>query len=333
MAIPMRMKMPDCQRLRVAFAGTPEFAAVALQGLLNSAHEVVLVLSQPDRPAGRGRKLLASPVKKLALSAGIPVQQPLSLKSAEARAELATVQFDVMIVAAYGLILPAEVLSMPALGCLNIHGSLLPRWRGAAPIHRAILNGDQQTGICIMLMDEGLDTGAVLSSEAIAIGKNETSGQLHDRLAELGSRVLLASLTGHCNGTLEPVVQPSEGVNYAQKLSKDEAVLDFQDSALALHRRICAFNPWPVAESSLDGERVRIWNSELQSAMPETPGVLQSPAPAGTILACGDEGVDVATGDGVLRLISVQRPGGKALPATVWARDRQLVGKRFGGQP
>jgi len=208
----------NCEQLKIAFAGTPEFAAVSLDALIKSRHEVVGVLTQPDRPAGRGRKLTASAVKELAVEAGITVLQPSTLRSTEAFQSLTELNADVWVVAAYGLILPVEVLGLPVLGCLNIHGSLLPRWRGAAPIHRAVLAGDVQTGVCIMQMDEGLDTGDVLLAKSLDIGENDTVSQLHDRLAKLGSEALLEALPLHCQGKLTPTKQATEGVSYAQKL-------------------------------------------------------------------------------------------------------------------
>lgn len=323
--VPDTMK---CDRLKVAFAGTPEFAAVALDALIASEHEVVVVLTQPDRPAGRGRKLAPSAVKQRALAAGIPVQQPLSLRDEAAQAELASIGADVLVVAAYGLILPQAVLDMPAMGCLNIHGSLLPRWRGAAPIHRAILAGDAQTGICIMQMDAGLDTGDVLLERRLDIGENETAAQLHDRLAALGASALLESLAAHCRGELQAVVQPEEGITYAEKLSKAEARLDFSLPAREIHRRIRAFNPWPVAEASLRGERVRVW---LSRPVPEADidlPALTDIAP-GTVLDVLPDALRVRTGDGLIDLLQLQWPGKKMQDAAVFSQGRDLKGEAF----
>lgn len=315
----------NCKQLRVAFAGTPDFAAIALGALIASDHEVVGVLTQPDRPAGRGRKLTPSAVKQKALAADIPVQQPLSLKNDDAVAAFAAWQADVLIVAAYGLILPQAILDIPALGCLNIHGSLLPRWRGAAPIHRAILAGDQETGVSIMQMDAGLDTGAVLLERRLAILQDETAAQLHDRLAELGAVALIDALPGCCNGSLQAQTQPTEGITYAEKLSKAEARLDFDEPALQLHRRIRAFNPWPVAEATLRGERVRIWQSRL---VEDTEAIPVAGKP-GTIVSMTDDAVRVACGDGAIDLTKLQWPGKKALPATAFAQGRGLPGQSF----
>lgn len=316
----------NCHQLKVAFAGTPEFAAVALDALLCSDHEVVGVLTQPDRPAGRGRKLTPSAVKTRAVDAGIPVQQPTSLRDAEAVRNFAAWQADVLVVVAYGLILPQKVLDTPPLGCLNIHGSLLPRWRGAAPIHRAVLAGDAQTGVCIMQMDAGLDTGAVLMSESTPIGDDDTVAHLHDRLAAMGADVLLQTLPGRCDGSLTPIPQPSEGVTYAEKLSKAEAHLDFNESSSLLHRQVRAFNPWPVAEGQLCDQRVRIWGSRCVSE--NLPAELLSTHP-GTIVAAGVDAVRVRTGDGVLDLTSLQWPGKKAQLAPEFAQGRSLVGQCF----
>ncbi|ASJ71464.1 methionyl-tRNA formyltransferase [Granulosicoccus antarcticus] len=322
----------NCDRLRVAFAGTPEFAAVALDALIQSQHEVVGVLTQPDRPAGRGRKLTHSAVKQRALAADIPVQQPVSLRNDDALAELASLSADVLVVAAYGIILPQTVLDLPPLGCLNIHGSLLPRWRGAAPIHRAILAGDTHTGVCIMQMDAGLDTGDVLLERQLAIGADETVAQLHDRLAALGAAALLDALPVRCNGTLQPVVQPEEGLTYAEKLTKAEAQLDFTESSLLIHRKVRAFNPWPVAEARLRDERVRIWQSRLL-----TPDVLASrlaadnvaDQPAGTIVQVSPGAIVVRTGDGLIELLQLQWPGKKMQNSDSFSQGRDLHAEQF----
>lgn len=316
-------KRVDCQRLNIVFAGTPEFAAAALRALLASEHNIVGVLTQPDRPSGRGRKLTASPVKQLALDHEIPVQQPQSLRQAEAQADLAAWRPDVMVVAAYGLILPRPVLEMPALGCVNIHASHLPRWRGAAPIHRAILAGDGHTAITLMRMDEGLDTGDIIAVSPEPIHADDTSAGLHDRLAELGGRSLLDALPDYCAGTLVPVPQPAEGVTYAEKLHKREAPLDFSLSAEQLDRQIRAFNPWPVAETRLQGERLRVWASRSEAA--ENPT-----AEPGTVLSVSGETVRVATGDGVLVLLEAQRDGGKRAAAGALLRPLDAVGLRLG---
>ncbi len=318
----------DCDRLRVAFAGTPEFAAVALDALLASDHQVVGVLSQPDRPAGRGRKLTASAVKQRALAFGVPVLQPLTLKSDEALQALQALRADVLVVAAYGLILPQSVLDTPALGCLNIHASLLPRWRGAAPIHRAILAGDTTTGVCIMQMDAGLDTGDVLLEERCTIGADETVAQLHDRLATLGAQALLACLPAHCRGTLQARAQPEQGVSYAEKLTKAEAQLDFRLPATQLHRRVRAFNPWPVAEATLQDQRVRLWSSRLVNEPP-----LDAQAVPGSIVAIGNDAIRVRAGDGDIEFLTLQWPGKKAQSAAEFAHGQTLLGKVFASTP
>lgn len=315
----------NCDRLKVAFAGTPEFAAIALDALLASGHEVVGVLTQPDRPAGRGRKLTPSEVKQRAVSAGVPVQQPLSLKSSEALDDFKIWQADVLVVAAYGLILPQAVLDAPALGCLNIHASLLPRWRGAAPIHRAILAGDTETGVCIMQMDAGLDTGDVLLEKRCDIMPDETAAQLHDRLAKLGAAALLDALSARCREDLTPKVQDSEGVVYAEKLFKAEALLDFTMTAQELHRCVRAFNPWPVAESLLCDKRVRLW----QSRLPERAETSDHNLAPGTIVSVTDEAVRVRAGDGDIEFLTLQWPGKKAQTAADFARGQSLQGVIF----
>jgi len=314
----------NCDRLKVAFAGTPEFAAVALDALLQSRHEVVGVLTQPDRPAGRGRKLTPSAVKMRAVDANVPVQQPVSLKTEEALREFQSLNADVLVVAAYGLILPQSVLDTPVLGCLNIHASLLPRWRGAAPIHRAILAGDRETGVCIMQMDAGLDTGDVLLEKRCAIGEDETVAQLHDRLAQLGAQALLDALPARCRGELLAVTQAQTGVSYAEKLTKAEARLDFSLAAEELHRRVRAFNPWPVAEAILCGQRVRLW----QSRRVDDNAVDPQAAP-GTIVRLDSEAVRVSTGDRDIEFLQLQWPGKKAQSAADFAHGRSLLGDVF----
>ena len=305
--------------MRIVFAGTPEFARHALAALLSAGFELPLVLTQPDRPAGRGMKLQASPVKQFAQAHGIDVAQPRSLRldgkypddAAAAQLALQRAQPDAMVVAAYGLILPQWVLDLPPLGCLNIHASLLPRWRGAAPIHRAIEAGDTQTGVTIMQMDAGLDTGDMLLEQALPIGPEETTAGLHDQLAALGGRLIVQALQQAQAGTLTRRPQPKDGVTYAAKIDKAEAWLDWQQPAALLERRIRAFAPAPGAGCALQGAAIKVWQARV---LPHVPG-----AP-GTVLAVGDEGVDVATGQGVLRLQRLQKAGGKPLMASEFLR-------------
>jgi len=310
--------------MRLVFAGTPVFAAVALQALLEAGHEVPLVLTQPDRPAGRGMKLQASPVKQLALQHGLPVLQPQGLRrqgrwpddAVQALAALQAEQPDAMVVAAYGLILPEEVLSLPRLGCLNVHASLLPRWRGAAPIHRAIEAGDAETGVTIMQMDAGLDTGDMLLAEALPIAARDTTGTLHDRLADLGGRLLVEALRQAEGGTLRARPQPADGVTYAHKIEKAQARLDWTLPAAALDRQVRAFDPFPGACTDWQGETIKVWAAEpVDPVHPATAG-----QPAGTLTAVGPHGVEVQTGLGRLRLLSLQRPGGRRLPVADFLR-------------
>lgn len=304
--------------MKIIFAGTPEFAAVALKALHDAEFEIVLVLTQPDRPAGRGMQMHASAVKEFALQHQIPVTQPVSLRldgkypddAQQAHALLQNTAHDVMVVAAYGLILPPSVLEIPPLGCVNIHGSLLPRWRGAAPIHRAIENGDSDTGITIMQMEQGLDTGPMLAIESIPIAANDNTGTLHDKLAALGGSMIVKTLRELEQGSLRATVQPEAGVTYAAKISKEEAALDFSLSALALDRKIRAFNPFPGAHANLAGATVKIWQAEPVESVAGnyvTGQVIAANAQDGILLAC-------ASGDSVLRLTELQKPGGKRLP-------------------
>ena len=311
----------DSPPLRVGFAGTPEFSALALEAILAAGFEVVLVLTQPDRPSGRGLKLTSSAVKQCALQHEIAVAQPRSLRldgkypdearSAQAALELS--QLDVLVVAAYGLILPGWVLTTPRYGCLNIHASLLPRWRGAAPIQRAIEAGDTQTGVTIMQMDEGLDTGAMLLVEPLAITDTETATTLHDKLAEQGARLIVAALQALPLGTLTAQAQPLEGATYASKLDKAEAALDFAQSAVQLARRIRAFNPAPGATLKLPeiDEPVKVWNAVALTATGKQ-------AAPGTVIGASPEGLDIATAQGVLRLTELQRAGGKRQSAAAF---------------
>ncbi|MGM9424875.1 methionyl-tRNA formyltransferase [Hydrogenophaga sp. MI9] len=301
--------------MRVVFAGTPEFARVAMERLHAAGFEIPLVLTQPDRPAGRGMKLQASPVKQFALDHGIAVAQPRSLRldgkypdeAAAAREALLAAKADVMVVAAYGLILPQWVLDLPRLGCLNIHASLLPRWRGAAPIHRAIEAGDAQTGVTIMQMDAGLDTGDMLLTEALPITGADTTGALHDRLAALGGRMVVEALELAACGGLRPVAQPADGVTYAAKIDKAEATIDWHQPAAVIERRARAFSPAPGLATTLAGEAVKVWRVGAEPAAVH--------AAAGQVLSAGAEGIRVATGEGVLNLQELQRAGGKRLPA------------------
>jgi len=312
--------------LRVIFAGTPEFARVALARLHATGFTIPLVLTQPDRPAGRGMKLQASPVKQLALEHGIPVAQPRSLRldgkypqeAAAARDAIAAAQADVMVVAAYGLILPQWVLDAPAKGCLNIHASLLPRWRGAAPIHRAIEAGDAETGVTIMQMDAGLDTGDMLLLERLPIAADDTTATLHDRLAALGGRLIVEALELAACGGFHPVPQPAEGVNYAHKIEKTESAIDWTLPVAQIERRIRAFDPFPGATAQHGDDVIKLWRAQVNDqAMPAGTA-------AGTILSADAEGVCVACGDGVLRVTELQRAGGKRLPAADFLRGFEL---------
>jgi methionyl-tRNA formyltransferase len=311
--------------LRLIFAGTPDFAAAHLAALIDSDHEILAVLTQPDRPAGRGKKLQASPVKQLAESRQVPVLQPASLKTPDAIEPLRALDADVMIVVAYGLILPQAVLDLPRSGCLNVHASLLPRWRGAAPIQRAIEAGDRETGITIMQMDAGLDTGDMLATARCPIDPETTAGSLHDALAEAGPPLLLDVLGDlpHHQRNAQP--QDDGAATYAEKISKDEASIDWAQSATQLARRVRAFNPFPVCFSMLGAERVKVWAAE------PLPGERAEP---GTILTAGSEGIAVACGEGTLRLTRLQLPGGRPLDVreVLNARGTQFSpGLKFGG--
>lgn len=310
------------QPLKIIFAGTPDFSVAPLQALLDSSHQVIGVYTQPDRPAGRGRKLTASPVKQLAQQHDLPVYQPESLKDSDAQAELKALNADVMVVVAYGLILPKTVLEMPTYGCYNIHASLLPRWRGAAPIQRAIQMGDAETGVTIMQMDEGLDTGNMLTTLTTPIQADDTAQSLHDRLSQLGSTALMQTLTDLQAGTLSPVPQDPVLATYAQKLSKAEAQIDWQSPAATLVRQIQAFNPWPVAFTQLQGQPLRLWQATLgQQTLQEPPGL---------VISVGKQGMEVATGEGSLWITHLQPAGKKAMPAYDFAQARQLVGQTLG---
>jgi methionyl-tRNA formyltransferase len=326
--------------MRIVFAGTPEFAALALDAILAAGHQVPLVLTQPDRPSGRGLKLTPSAVKQRALAAGIPVSQPLSLRldgkhPAEAKAAEVALQKaapDLMVVAAYGLILPQWVLSLPTHGCFNIHASLLPRWRGAAPIQRAIDAGDQETGITIMQMDQGLDTGDILLMSSLPITAEHTAARLHDELARLGASCILQAINDLGRGRLAPRPQPDTGVTYAAKLEKSEAPLDFGQSAQALARRVRAFNPVPGATMRLPGldEPVKVWHAvALEQAARESEAASRDAgrepvAQPGHIVSVSAQGIDVATGQGVLRLLTLQKAGGKRQDVSVFVQGWHL---------
>jgi methionyl-tRNA formyltransferase len=317
--------------MKIIYAGTPEFAAAALKSLHEAGHEITLVLTQPDRPAGRGMQLQASAVKQYAQQHGMPVAQPVSLRldgkypdvAREAHALLKSTPHDVMVVAAYGLILPASVLAIPPLGCLNIHASLLPRWRGAAPIHRAIEAGDAETGITIMQMDEGLDTGPMLLRQAMRIGVKDTTGSLHDRLASLGASMIVDALRSLESGALAAQAQPEEGVTYAKKISKEEAALDFLEPADVLARKIHAFNPFPGATARFKGVALKIWDATATSDFRggELPGtVLEADAKHEVLVACGA---------GALRIRQLQKPGGKRLDAEEFLLGFPMQGGAF----
>ena len=301
--------------MKIVFAGTPDFAVPSLRAAARGG-EVVAVYTQPDRPAGRGRGLQASPVKRVAQELGLPVLQPEPLRDPAVQAQLRAFAPDLMVVVAYGLILPRKVLAIPRLGCWNVHASVLPCWRGAAPIQRAIEAGDAETGVGLMRMEAGLDTGPVLLERRIPIGENETGGQLHDRLSALGAEALAAGLALLRDGRLpSPRPQPEAGVTYAHKLDKAEAKLDWTQPAAALARKVRAFNPWPVAEAQVAGERLRIHEAVAVSA--------PANAEAGRIVAAGRQGIDVACSEGALRLLKVQREGGKPVSAADYLNARR----------
>ena len=309
--------------LRIVYAGTPDFAVPALKALLASPHQVVAVYCQPDRPAGRGRKLTFGAVKQVAVDAGIPVEQPLSLKPLEAQQTLRAYAPDVMIVAAYGLILPQSVLDIPRYGCLNIHGSLLPRWRGAAPIQRAIHAGDAQTGVTIMQMAAGLDTGDMLHTVVCPITAQDGGQSIHDKLAELGASALLETLDVLMAGQLQPQVQDEALANYAHKLQKSEAEIDWTQPAVTIDRMIRAFDAYPTAYTLYHGQPLRFFASSIPPLAPF------SPTSPGTVIAESKAGIDIATGDGVVRVTSLQMPGGKRLSAAEFLNGRSLLGECF----
>jgi methionyl-tRNA formyltransferase len=308
--------------MRLIFAGTPAFAAIALSALIEAGHDIALVLTQPDRPAGRGLRLEPSPVKKTAQKHLLTIEQPLTLKSPAVREMIAAAKADVMIVAAYGLILPQDILAIPPCGCINIHASLLPRWRGAAPIQRAILAGDTETGITIMQMDEGLDTGDMLLRRAIPIGADETSGELHDRLAALGAQMVNEVVREVRGARPTPVKQDNAQANYAAKISKDEAMIDWHEDAATIHRKIRAFNPSPGAVTVLAGERIKLWRAQPVALTDGAPGTVCR-SPAGPLV--------IASGKGALNILELQRAGGKRLAAEPFLAGFPIaVGARFG---
>ena len=314
--------MTPVSPLRVAFAGTPQFAVPALQSLLASPHTVVGVLTQPDRPRGRGRQLIPGPVKQLAQAHDVSVAQPVSLRGEPEQAALAAWSADVMVVVAYGQILSGELLRLPPLGCVNIHASLLPRWRGAAPIQRAILAGDAHTGVTLMQMDEGLDTGDMLATRSVPIGERDTSDSLHRTLAAMGAQLLLEVLEGLATQGLRPQPQPTLGITYAQKISKAEAPIDWQQPAAAISRRIRAFNPWPVAETTFAGELLRIHDAYATAA--------QAAAAPGEWLGLEADALRVACGVGELRVTQLQRAGRKVIAAREFMNSVGQAAGRFG---
>jgi methionyl-tRNA formyltransferase len=310
--------------MNLVFAGTPEFAVPALKALLDAGHTILAVYTQPDRPAGRGRKLGMSAVKTFALARGLRVHQPVTLKSESEAETLRALKPDAMIVIAYGLILPGSILTVPQYGCINVHASLLPRWRGAAPIQRAIEAGDAVTGVTIMQMDAGLDTGAMLAVAQTPIGTNDNAATLHDRLADLGGRLLVDTLAQLVRGAIIAQAQDAAHATYAAKLNKDEARLDWNADAHLLARRIRAFNPWPVAHTALDGQTLRLWHAQAENGTP-------AEQPPGMVLSAAADGVRVQCASGVLRITRLQLEGGKVLDAHAFVNGRPLPpGTRLG---
>ena len=310
------------QQLRIIFAGTPEFAVPSLDGLLRRDYRVCAVYTQPDRPAGRGRRVRAAAVKVRALAGGVPIMQPRTLRDPGVQAELAACRPDLMVVVAYGLILPKAVLAIPRLGCVNVHASLLPRWRGAAPIQRALLAGDAETGVTLMQMDEGLDTGPMLGQAACPIPPGASAGQLHDRLAQLGADTLLRLLPDLAAGRLAPRLQDESAATYATKLDKAEAELDWTRPAIELERRVLAFNPWPVAQTRIGEQVLRVWRARADAR--------QSDGPPGRVVDERHDGIAVATGDGTLWLTEVQLPGRRPMAAADFVNARRITGLTLG---
>ncbi len=308
---------------RIIYAGSPDFAVPALQALLDSSHEVVAVLTQPDRPAGRGRKLKACPVKTAAEQAGLRVMQPDSLRESLVQAELKALTADLLVVAAYGQLLPPEVLCIPRVACVNLHGSLLPRWRGASPIQTAILSGDSETGVSLMQMDTGLDTGPVYATVTTPIRADDTGGSMHDRLAQLGADLMMRHIDSILDKSLHPELQPEAGVSHAPRIVKADGWIDWQQSAVDIDRRIRAFNPWPVAQTTLAGEQLRCW----MSALGRQPDSAKRP---GTVLGIGDNALQVQTGDGVLLLESLQLPGRKPVSGRQFASAHDMSALALG---
>ena len=307
--------------MKIIFAGTPDFAVPSLAMLIASGHEICAVYTQPDRPAGRGRHLQPSPVKTVALAAGIPVYQPLTLKTDEELQQLAVLNADLIVVVAYGMILSQAVLDLPPLGCINVHGSLLPRWRGAAPIQRALMAGDEKTGVTIMKIIRKLDAGDMLHKEELEISDSDTSSDLYEKLADLGATGLAKVLTQIENGTVHAEVQDEALVTYAEKLDKSEAVIDWNESALVLSRKVRGLNPWPVAQTDHQGQVLRIWQAEALAEI--------SDLPAGTV-SCEHKKMDVVTGQGLLRLLEVQLPGGKRMSAQAFLNAHDVQGVKLG---
>lgn len=316
--------------MKIIFAGTPDFSVPALDMLLSSRHKVIAVYTQPDRPAGRGRKLRASPVKQRALENSIPVYQPTTLKNEQEQSLLASLQPDLMIVVAYGLILPSEVLNSPKYGCINIHASLLPRWRGAAPIQRSILSGDKETGITIMQMDKGLDTGDILAKNHCQIAPGDTAQTLHDKLAQSGAELMLETIEQIVSGTLKPESQNEQFSNYAKKIEKNEAILDWTLPAQTLEYKIRAFNSWPVAQTVLAGKVLRIWQAKVLVDDDDDIDRDKANAVPGVVIKADKKGIDVATGKGILRLLQVQLPGGKSISAHAFINAHSVTGEVLG---